>query len=422
MMNLEYPQWFQAWADTQPWAYTISACIILAIAVWLSQLITQHVLLRGISRLLSQSELGSDPGVGIRVIAHRLAQVVPALVLSGGIYLVPDLPEVTTTIIRNISIAYLILTLARSFSAAMTSINEIYNRQPDAHEKPIKGYLQIAKIVVYVVAAILIIASLLDRSPVILLSGIGAMGAVAMLVFQDTILSLVASIQLSSNDMLRVGDWIEMPQLNADGDVIDVALHTVRVQNWDKTITNIPTKRLISESFKNWRGMHESGGRRIKRSLYIDQNSIHFLSAEQKKKLKRFSLLNEYLEQKEKDISEWNSGLEQQGLDPINGRQVTNIGTFRAYVKQYLKNRPDVHKGLTLMVRQLSPGPQGLPIEVYCFSNDTAWETYEGIQSDIFDHLFAILPQFDLQVYQETSGQDVRTAVQQFKLTSDEPS
>ncbi|MAL83111.1 MAG: mechanosensitive ion channel protein MscS, partial [Idiomarina sp.] len=386
-----------------------------------SQLITQQVLLRGVSRLLSQTELGSDPGVGIRVIVHRLAQVVPALVLSAGIYLVPDLPETVTTVIRNISIAYLILTLARSFSAAMTSVNEIYNRQPDAHEKPIKGYLQIAKIVVYVVAAILIIASLLDRSPVILLSGIGAMGAVAMLVFQDTILSLVASIQLSSNDMIRVGDWIEMPQLNADGDVIDIALHTVRVQNWDKTITNIPTKRLISESFKNWRGMQESGGRRIKRALYIDQNSIHFLSDEQKKKLKRFSLLNDYLEQKEKDISEWNSSLEQTGADPINGRQVTNIGTFRAYVKQYLSNRPDVHKGLTLMVRQLSPGPQGLPIEIYCFSNDTAWETYEGIQSDIFDHLFAILPQFDLQVFQETSGQDVRTAVQQLGLTQNKP-
>jgi len=422
MMELDYPQWFHDWAASQPWAYTISASVILAIAVWLSQLITQQILLRGVSRLLSQTELGSDPGIGIRIIVHRLAQVVPALVLSAGIYLVPDLPETATTIIRNICIAYLILTLARSFSAAMTSVNEIYNRQPDAHEKPIKGYLQIAKIVVYVIAAILIIASLLDRSPVILLSGIGAMGAVALLVFQDTLLSLVASIQLSSNDMLRVGDWIEMPQLNADGDVIDVALHTVRVQNWDKTITNIPTKRLISESFKNWRGMQESGGRRIKRALYIDQNSIHFLSAEQKNKLKRFSLLNEYLEQKEKDISEWNSGLEQKGFDPINGRQVTNIGTFRAYVKQYLKNRADVHQGLTLMVRQLSPGPQGLPVEVYCFSNDTAWETYEGIQSDIFDHLFAILPQFDLQVYQETSGQDVRAAVQQFKQTTEEPS
>ncbi|MGM7318886.1 mechanosensitive ion channel family protein [Idiomarina sp. ST10R2A5] len=421
MMELDYPQWFHDWAASQPWAYTISACVILAVAVWISQLITQQVLLRGVSRLLSQTELGSDPGVGIRVIVHRLAQVVPALVLSAGIYLVPDLPETVTTVIRNISIAYLILTLARSFSAAMTSVNEIYNLQPDAHEKPIKGYLQIAKIVVYVVAAILIIASLLDRSPVILLSGIGAMGAVAMLVFQDTILSLVASIQLSSNDMIRVGDWIEMPQLNADGDVIDIALHTVRVQNWDKTITNIPTKRLISESFKNWRGMQESGGRRIKRALYIDQNSIHFLSDEQKKKLKRFSLLNDYLEQKEKDISEWNSSLEQTGADPINGRQVTNIGTFRAYVKQYLSNRPDVHKGLTLMVRQLNPGPQGLPIEIYCFSNDTAWETYEGIQSDIFDHLFAILPQFDLQVFQETSGQDVRTAVQQLGLTQNKP-
>ncbi|AVJ56812.1 mechanosensitive ion channel protein MscS [Idiomarina sp. OT37-5b] len=408
---MNYPQWFTDWANQHNWAYTATALTILFVAVWFSQLITKHILLRGIARLLSRTELGSDPSVGLKLIVGRIAQVVPALVLSAGIAYVPDIPDTLVSIIRNVAIAYIVLTLARAFSAAMTSANEIYMRRPDSHLKPIKGYLQIAQIVVYVIAAVLIIAALIDKSPVILLSGIGAMGAVTLLVFQDTILSFVASIQLSSNDMIRVGDWIEMPQLNADGEVIDMALHTVRVQNWDKTITTIPTKRLISDSFKNWRGMQDSGGRRIKRSLFIDQTSIDFLSEAQIQSLKKLSLLGDYLDSKQAEIDDWNRALIAQGKDPMNTRQLTNIGTFRAYVLNYLKHHPKIHQGMTLMVRQLSPTPQGLPLEVYCFTNDIRWEVYEGIQSDLFDHLYAVLSRFDLHVFQETSGQDIRASI-----------
>jgi miniconductance mechanosensitive channel len=418
---MNYPQWFTDWADQQPWAYTMAALAILIIAVWLSQFITKHILLRGVSKLLSRTELGSDPSVGLKIIVGRLAQVVPALILSAGIAYVPELPEWVVTVIRNVAIAYIALTVARAFSAAMSSVNEIYMRRPGSYLKPIKGYLQIAQIIVYLIAAILIIAALIDKSPVILLSGIGAMGAVTLLVFQDTILSFVASIQLSSNDMIRVGDWIEMPQVNADGEVIDMALHTVRVQNWDKTITTIPTKRLISDSFKNWRGMQDAGGRRIKRSLFIDQTSIDFLNQDKLNELSKLALLKDYVNTKQSEINNWNRELVSQGKDAMNGRHMTNIGTFRAYVQNYLIHHPKVHQGMTLMVRQLSPTPQGLPLEIYCFTNDIRWEYYEGIQADIFDHLYAILPRFDLAVFQEPSGVDIRSSVAQLAGLGVEP-
>ncbi|MDY3198677.1 MAG: mechanosensitive ion channel, partial [Pseudomonadaceae bacterium] len=237
---------------------------------------------------------------------------------------------------------------------------------------------------------------------------LGAMAAVLMLIFQDTLLSLVASVQINSNDIVRVGDWIEMPALNADGDVIDISLHTVKVQNWDKTITTIPTKRLISDPFKNWRGMQESGGRRIKRALMLDQQSVHFLDDRERAHLHRFRLLDEYLNAKEAEIGEWNRQLKESGQEPVNTRRITNIGTFRAYVERYLRSHPGIHQNMTLIVRQLSPTAEGLPIELYCFTNTVAWVEYEGIQSDIFDHLLAILPEFGLRVYQAPSGQDMR--------------
>jgi miniconductance mechanosensitive channel len=260
----------------------------------------------------------------------------------------------------------------------------------------------------FIITTVLIIAVLIDRSPLILLSGLGAIAAVLMLVFQDTLLSLVASVQISSSDMVRVGDWIEMPQLNADGDVIDIALHTVKVQNWDKTITTLPTRRLITDPFKNWRGMHESGGRRIKRSLYLDQNSICFLSDDEQERLGRFKLLEDYLSRKNQEISNWNSALGEKAKEMVNTRRITNIGTFRAYVEHYLRSHPGIHQNMTLLVRQLSPTPEGLPLEIYCFTSTTKWAEYESIQSDIFDHLLAILPEFMLQVFQNPSGTDVR--------------
>ncbi|MBE0509651.1 MAG: mechanosensitive ion channel family protein [Chromatiales bacterium] len=407
-----YFEWFYSWVDENAWASMAAGLLLLLAIVWLSSYLTIQILMKAVRRGLAITSLGKDPETGLDKIITRLAHIVPALVLWAGIGLIPDLPEALVVVVRNLCNAYIVLTVALALSALLHTINVIYGYRPEAKDRPIKGYLQVINILIYVIAAILIIASLLDRSPLILLSGLGAMAAVLMLVFQDTLLSLVASVQLSSNDMVRVGDWIEMPQLNADGDVIDIALHTVKVQNWDRTITTIPTKRMIAESFKNWRGMQESGGRRIKRAIYLDQNSIGFLSEQAQGKLHRFSLLADYLDEKKQELREWNARLAEQGLDPVNGRQITNIGTFRAYVDRYLRHHPSVHQGMTLMVRQLSSGPEGLPLEIYCFTNTTAWVAYEGIQSDIFDHLLAILPEFGLRVFQQPSGQDMRTALE----------
>ena len=224
-----------------------------------------------------------------------------------------------------------------------------------------------------------------------------------MLIFQDTILSLVASVQISGDGRVRIGDWIEMPSQNADGDVIDIALHTVTVQNWDKTVTTIPTKKLVTDSFKNWRGMEESGGRRIKRSLYLDQHSVRFLDDALRPRIYQFALLDDYLASKREELTQWNTQMAQQHPEPVNARRLTNLGTFRAYVERYLRSHPGIHQDMTLLVRQLAPTEHGLPLEIYCFTASTAWAEYEATQSDIFDHLLAILPEFGLRVFQQSS-------------------
>jgi miniconductance mechanosensitive channel len=253
----------------------------------------------------------------------------------------------------------------------------------------------------------LILAALMNRSPWIFVSGIGAMTAVLLLIFRDTILSLVASIQIASNDMVRVGDWIEMPDLGADGDVIEVALHTVKIQNWDKTITTIPTHRLISDSFKNWRGMSESGGRRIKRSVAIDLQSVRFLTPKEIERFGSWSLLSSYIAEKRAELEEANavSGLNREVAADL--RRLTNLGTFRAWIWATLRSHPQIHQtGQTLLVRQLAPNAQGVPIEIYCFSKDTAWISYEDIQADLFDRILAMVPEFGLRVFQEPAGSD----------------
>ncbi len=393
------------WLDAHPYLQTLLASAALVLAAWVSNWIVKRILVRGLYKLLRHARTSDIEDFGV---IKRLSNIVPALVLSTGVHAVPGLPEAAVTVVRNVCGGFIVLTIALALGGVLDIVNMLYQRRSDARIHPIKGYLQVVKIGLYAIATILIIATLIDRSPLILLSGLGAMAAVLMLIFQDTLLSLVASVQITSNDLIRVGDWVEMPQLNADGDVIDIALHTVKVQNWDKTITSIPTKRFISDSFKNWRGMQESGGRRIKRSLYLDQQSVHFLDAEERKRLYRFNLLEEYLVNKRKEIDEWNAKLAERGQEPVNTRRVTNIGTFRAYVERYLRSHPGVHQRMTLLVRQLSPTPDGLPLEIYCFTNTVAWAEYEAIQSDIFDHLLAILPEFGLRVFQHPSGGDMR--------------
>jgi miniconductance mechanosensitive channel len=268
--------------------------------------------------------------------------------------------------------------------------------------------LQVVKIVVGIAVGIYIFSALMNRSPVVLLGGLGAMTAVLLLIFKDTILGFVASIQLTGNDMIRMGDWISMPKYGADGDVIDLTLTTVKVQNWDKTITTIPTYALVSQSFQNWRGMDESGGRRIKRALNIDMSSITFCTDEMVDRFRRFRILGNYIAEKEKEITAWNNTQSVSEEELVNGRRMTNVGTFRAYVTEYLRNHPMVKQDMTCMVRQLKPGEDGLPIEIYAFSSDQRWVQYEGIQADIFDHILAVLPQFGLRIFQNPTGADFR--------------
>lgn len=396
------------WLQTRPYLYT-TLCLALLLAIaWLANWTVKHLLARALHRTLSATPLGRHLPSYEQSIVHRLSNIVPALILSSGVDLVPGLPPAAVAVVENVCRAFIVLTIALAIGGALKQANRLYEQRPDAHLKPIKGYLQVLEIAVYALATILMLATLIDRSPLILLSGLGAMAAVLLLIFQHTLLSVVASVQISSNDILRVGDWVEIPELNADGDVIDIALHTVRVQNWDKTITCIPTKRFISDPFKNWRGMHESGGRRIKRSLYLDQNSVRFLVAAEVEQLRHFALLRDYLGQKESELERWNLMLREQGAAPLNQRRLTNLGTFRAYVEIYLRHNPQIRQDMTLLVRQLAPTATGLPLELYCFTATTAWADYERIQADIFDHLLAILPEFGLRVFQYPSGADLR--------------
>ncbi|MCB5185695.1 mechanosensitive ion channel family protein [Methylobacillus gramineus] len=395
------------WLQGHQQVFSMLCVLLLIVGAWIVNWIVRHILLRGLHRLLRSAVIGD--AVRQRRGAARLASIVPALLIAYGITWIPDLPPALVTVVQNVAHAFIVLSIGLAIGSVLNVFNDIWQQRPDAHMRPIKGYVQVVKIVIYLIATILMVATLIDRSPLILLSGIGAMAAVLMLIFQDTLLSLVASVQITSNDIIRVGDWVEMPQLNADGFVIDIALHTVKVQNWDKTITTVPTKRFISDSFKNWRGMFESGGRRIKRSIFIDQNSVHFLTPEELGHLQQFSLLDDYLKKKQDELDEWNRALGEKGRKPINTRRVTNIGTFRAYVEQYLKNHPRVHQEMLMVVRQQNLSAEGIPLEIWCFSNTTVFVEYEAIQSDIFDHLLAILPEFGLRVFQNPSGADLKS-------------
>jgi len=285
------------------------------------------------------------------------------------------------------------------------------DRRSNQAHFPLRGLLQTVKLIASILTGILAVSLLMDKSPLILLSGLGALSAVMLLVFKDPILGLVAGIQLSANNMLAVGDWLEMPKYGADGDVIDIALTTVKIRNWDKTITTIPTYALISDSFKNWRGMSEAGGRRIKRSIHLEMGSVCFLDKAQIAELKKAHLLSAYITSKIPVIEKENSDNKADMSVIQNGRRLTNVGTFRQYLVSYLKHHPQIHQGMTLIVRQLEPSSDGLPIQIYAFTNTTNWNAYEDIQSDIFDHIIAVLPAFYLRVHESPTGNDIRALV-----------
>ena len=323
---------------------------------------------------------------------------------AGGL----DFFSFDTEILARIVRAWFVFCLVIMTSRLLGAGADIYEHYPISDRRPIKGYIQLANLIVFLIGAILALCTLLDISPWGIMSGLGAMTALLILVFRDTILSLVASLQIAAYDMVRTGDWIEMPGLGVDGDVIDVSLHTVRVQNWDKTIITVPTHRLIQDSFKNWRGMTEAGGRRIKRSLLVDQTSIKFLDEAAVDRLSQIQNLQPYLADKMSDLANANRGKEGGDRASLNRRALTNVGTFRAYAEAYLRENTNIHNEMTFMVRQLPPSSNGLPIEIYVFSNNTDWESFEIIQADIFDHLLASLPTFELRLFQLPTGFDMR--------------
>ena len=337
-------KWLPQWMLDQPaLVESIQLGAVFAVA-FVVYWVARFVLVRGIRGLVRRTETTWDDALVDAKVFVRLAHVAPALVVYFGVDLVPELHETAVILLRRVSVAVIFVVFALSANSFLSAVNDVYDSHDEYRRRPIKGYLQVVKIVITVIAAIAVLATLMDKSPWIFLSGLGAMTAVLLLIFRDTILSLVASVQIASNDMIQVGDWIEMPQADADGDVIDVALHTVKVQNWDKTITTIPTHKFIDDSFKNWRGMSLSGGRRIKRALSIDMTSVRFLSEEEVDRLAKWSLLSEYIAEKRSEIDSFNA---QPGRDAaINAdiRRLTNLGTLRAYIAAYLRKHPKIHE------------------------------------------------------------------------------
>ncbi|AIR02436.1 mechanosensitive ion channel family protein [Pluralibacter gergoviae] len=380
--------------------------IIVLTAVVL-HIILHKVVLRGFEKRATASSHLWLQIITQNKLFHRLALTLQGIVVQIQAELWLQKGSEPATILITCAQLWVMLYALLSFFSLLDVILNLSRRFPMAAHLPLKGIFQGIKLIGAILVGILIISLLMGQSPAILISGLGAMAAVLMLVFKDPILGLVAGIQLSANDMLRLGDWLEMPKYGADGAVTDIGLTTVKVQNWDNTITTIPTWSLVSDSFKNWSGMSASGGRRIKRSISIDTTSIHFLGEEEQQRLIQAKLLKPYLDSRSEEISKWNEE-HSSGDSVLNSRKMTNIGTFRAYLNEYLINHSRIRKDMTLMVRQLAPDTNGLPIEIYCFTNTVAWLEYEAIQADIFDHIFAVVEEFGLRIHQTPTGNDIR--------------
>lgn len=397
--------------DQHPILHSSLALMLLLVIALVLGRVARYLILHAAKLLGRQPALNWVNDLRQNKVFHRLAQMTPSLIIQFGLHLAPELSKTSMIFLGNVALAFTILFMVLSLSALLSAMLDVYARTEHARTRSIKGYVQLTKMVLYVFGAIIIVATLIDRSPLLLLSGLGAMSAVILLVYKDTLLSFVASVQLTSNDMLRVGDWIEMPQVGADGDVVDITLHTVKVQNFDKTIVSIPTWRLMSESFKNWRGMQQSGGRRIKRSLFIDASGVRFLHDEEEQRLTQVRLLTDYIGRKQAELKAWNEAQGNVAAMSANRRRMTNLGTFRAYALAYLKSHPEIQPNMTCMVRQMQTTAQGIPLEIYCFTRTTAWADYERIQGDIFDYLLAVMPEFGLNLYQQPSGTDLRSGL-----------
>jgi miniconductance mechanosensitive channel len=339
-----------------------------------------------------------------RRVFHRFSHLIPPLIIN---FFANSFQGYQVWIKRGVYV-YLIIVVLFIIDAFLNAVNDIYKTHEISKSRPIKGFLQAVKIAAYIIGCIAAISFLLGENPIILLGGVGALTAIITLVFKDSILGFVAGIQLTSDDLVRIGDWIELPKYSVDGTVIEISLNVVKIENFDKTITTIPAYALISESFRNWRGMEIAGGRRIKRAIYIDINSIKFCTGEMLEKFKKIEYIKNYITDKQKEIDEYNKSKNIDLMEVANGRRLTNIGTFRIYILNYLKNHPGIRKDMILNVRQLESDSKGMPLEIYAFANDIKWINYENIQADIFDHLLAVAQQFELRIFQEPTGNDMR--------------
>jgi len=391
------------WAEILKLIIVVSVVFIIS---YIANIITKKFISVIVSRIVKKTSFTWDDILLKNKVFHRFSHIVPALIIyySSNVVL-KGYPE-WILVVKSMVYIYMIVMAMLIVSAFLKSLNEIYMSMPSSKDRPIRGFLQIINIFNYSIGSILILSIILDKDPSYFLTGLGAIAAVLLLVFKDTLLGLVAGIQLSANDMVKLGDWVVMPSKNADGVVTEITLHTVKVQNWDKTISMIPSYAMVSESFINYRGMEESKARRIKRSLFIDINSVRFLTLEEIEELKKVRLIHDYLEQKLNEVEVYNKAFEFDKDKPINGRWLTNLGTFRMYAFEYIKSMGFIRKDMSMMVRQLAPTEYGVPLEVYAFSSIIEWEDFEKIQADIFDHLMAVIPIFNLCIYQNPTGND----------------
>ena len=392
-------------------ANSLAIGILTVLAIVLSMIaniVAKRLILKGLAHIIIRTETKWDDIFLERKVFDKLSHLAPAVVLYVMMPLVLEGYDRLIAFATCVVFVYMIIIGVLVIDSFLNAVHDIYLTMGVSKEIPIKSFIQILKVVIYFAAIIFIISAILNKTPLYFFSGLGALTAVLLLIFKDAILGFVAGIQLAANKMVSHGDWIEMPKYGADGDVLEVALTTVKVQNWDKTVTTIPTYALISESFKNWRGMQLSGGRRIKRSVYIDINTIKFCTEEMIERFSKIRYIAEYMVKKKKELAEYNAAHQLDDSVPTNKRQLTNVGTFRAYVISYLRNHPMINQEMTFLIRQLALAEHGLPIEIYVFCKDKVWAHYEAIQSDIFDHILSIVPEFDLKVFQNPAGSDFK--------------
>jgi miniconductance mechanosensitive channel len=406
-LNSFYAQ-FPVVADYATLLAVATALIGIAVLAFLANAVTRRVIVMSLKRIVAQTPSTRDDILVERGVFQRLSQLAPALVIYALAPIALEAYPALAGFITRLCLVYMIAVGVLFADGLMNAGLAIYRTFPISRQFPVTSFAQVAKLILYFLAFISAISVLLDRSPMTFIAGLSALAAVLTFVFKDLILGLVSGIQLSANRMVAVGDWIELPSYGVDGDVMEIALTTVKVRNFDKTITTLPTQALINESFKNWRGMTETGGRRIKRSIFIDVSSIRFLDDSLLERVSKIQYIADYLEEKQRELGEYNETKKIDRSSLVNGRHLTNVGTFRAYIEAYLRNHPKISKSLTLLVRQLQPTQHGLPIEIYVFTNDTNWINYEGIQADIFDHIFAAAPEFDLRIFQDPTGADFR--------------